>query len=145
MICKICGREEIENPEGICDECKFFNTLYWLMLLVEHMSYLCSDCKKTISSEEFYYSMNRYRKALCTDHQRSRRIPGVTSGLQEMMRQRQSGEVAQDVPQLRTVKEWIAADFETWEKVLRQRDKEALRRTGEGDEANSIYARRRKK
>jgi hypothetical protein len=62
-----------------------------------------------------------------------------------MMRQRQSGEVAQDVPQLRTVKEWIAADFETWEKVLRQRDKEALRRTGEGDEANSIYARRRKK
>jgi len=23
MICKICGTEETENPDGICDDCKF--------------------------------------------------------------------------------------------------------------------------
>lgn len=23
MICKICGSEETENPDGICDECTF--------------------------------------------------------------------------------------------------------------------------
>jgi len=115
------------------------------MLLVEHMSYFCSDCKKTISSEEFYYSMNRYRRALCTDHQRSRTIPGVTSGLQEMMRQRQSGEAAQVVPQLRTVKDWIAADFETWDKVLKQRDEEVVRRTGARDEVKDSYMKRKKK
>ena len=23
MICKICGVNETENPDGICDDCKF--------------------------------------------------------------------------------------------------------------------------
>lgn len=23
MICKICGVEETDNPDGICDDCKF--------------------------------------------------------------------------------------------------------------------------
>jgi len=23
MTCKICGTEETENPDGICDDCKF--------------------------------------------------------------------------------------------------------------------------
>ena len=23
MICKICGVNETDNPDGICDECKF--------------------------------------------------------------------------------------------------------------------------
>jgi len=23
MICKICGTEETDNPDGICDDCKF--------------------------------------------------------------------------------------------------------------------------
>jgi len=24
MICKICGTEETENPDGICDDCMFY-------------------------------------------------------------------------------------------------------------------------
>jgi len=24
MICKICGSEETENPDEICDDCKFY-------------------------------------------------------------------------------------------------------------------------
>jgi hypothetical protein len=23
MLCKICGTEETDNPDGICDDCKF--------------------------------------------------------------------------------------------------------------------------
>lgn len=23
MLCKICGSEETDNPDGICDDCKF--------------------------------------------------------------------------------------------------------------------------
>jgi NMD protein affecting ribosome stability and mRNA decay len=23
MLCKICGVEETDNPDGICDDCKF--------------------------------------------------------------------------------------------------------------------------
>jgi hypothetical protein len=23
MICKICGMEKVDNPDGICDDCKF--------------------------------------------------------------------------------------------------------------------------
>jgi hypothetical protein len=28
----------------------------------------------------------------------------------------------QEIPVLKTVKDWIAADFETWEKVLKNKD-----------------------
>jgi len=71
--------------------------------------------------------MNRYNRALCTDHQRSRSISGTTKGLQDLMRQRHSTEVAQETPQLITVKDWINADFETWAAVLKKKEDDSYR------------------
>ena len=82
------------------------------------MGYYCNDCKKTLSAEEFFYSMNKYHKALCPEHQRRMSICGTTQGLQDLVRERHSNETIKETPVLRTVKDWIAADFETWEKVL---------------------------
>jgi len=67
--------------------------------------------------------MNRYHKALCPDHQRSSSIRGTTKGLQDLVRERHKDELIQEIPVLRTVKDWIAADFETWDKVLKNKDK----------------------
>jgi hypothetical protein len=86
------------------------------------MGYYCNDCKKTLSAEEFFYSMNRYHKALCTDHQRSTSIGGTTKELQDLVRERHKDELVQETPALKTVKDWINADFETWDKVLNNKD-----------------------
>ena len=93
------------------------------------MGYYCNECKKTISAEEFFYSMNRYHKALCSDHQRITSIGGTTKGLQDLVRERHKDELIQETPVLKTVKDWIAADFETWEKVLTKKDTESYRVT----------------
>jgi hypothetical protein len=86
------------------------------------MGYYCSECKKTISAEEFHYSMNRYHKALCRDHQRCNSIRGTTKDLQDLVRERHQDELIQETPVLKTVKDWINADFETWDKVLNKKD-----------------------
>jgi hypothetical protein len=100
------------------------------------MSYYCSECKKSISAEEFYYSMNRYKKALCGDHQRCSSISGTTRELQELVRSRHADEGTAEMPQLKTVKDWINADFDTWDKVLKKKDEERLN-TDRGDEEKS--------
>jgi len=101
------------------------------------MGYYCNDCKKTISAEEFFYSMNRYHKALCTDHQRSSSIGGTTKGLQDLVRDRHKDELVKEIPVLKTVKDWINADFETWDKVLNNKDEGSYRVTVSGDEGKT--------
>jgi len=71
--------------------------------------------------------MNKYHKALCPEHQRRMSISGTTQGLQDLVRERHSNETVKETPVLRTVKDWIAADFKTWDKVLRQRELEKER------------------
>jgi hypothetical protein len=88
------------------------------------MGYYCNECKKIISGEEFHYSMNRYNKALCRDHQRNNSISGTTKELQDLMRDRHNDELIKETPNLKTVKNWIHADFETWDKVLKKEDDE---------------------
>jgi hypothetical protein len=88
----------------------------------EQMGYYCNECKKTISGEEFRYSMNRYKKALCSDHQRSNSICRMIKDLQDLVRDRHKDELLKETPDLKTVKDWIYADFETWDKVLNKRD-----------------------
>lgn len=88
------------------------------------MGYYCNECKKTISGEEFGYSMNRYNKALCSDHQRNNSINRTTKDLQDLMRDRHKDELIKETPILKTVKDWIHADFETWNKVLKKEDDE---------------------
>jgi hypothetical protein len=109
------------------------------------MGYYCNECKKTISAEEFFYSMNRYNKALCSDHQRSRSIRGTTKGLQDLVRERHKDELIQEIPVLKTVKDWIAADFETWEKVLKNKDEGRYSITVSGEELKNSSSKRIKK
>jgi hypothetical protein len=109
------------------------------------MGYYCNECKKTISAEEFFYSMNRYRKALCQDHQRSTSISGTTKGLQDLVRERHHDELVKEIPVLKTVKDWIAADFETWDKVLKNKEEESYRITVSGEEMKNSPLKRNKK
>jgi hypothetical protein len=66
--------------------------------------------------------MNRYHKALCGDHQRSTSIRGTTKDLQDLVRERHQDELIQETPVLKTIKDWINADFETWDKILNKKD-----------------------
>lgn len=81
--------------------------------------------------------MNKYHKALCAEHQRSRSIRGTTQGLQDLVRERHAEEVVQETPLLTTVKDWIAADLKTWEKVLNKKGAESYRVTFSGDEGKT--------
>jgi hypothetical protein len=108
------------------------------------MGYYCNECKKTISMEEFQYSMNRYKKALCSDHQRSNSISGTTKDLQDLVREIHKDELIKETPKLKTVKDWINADFETWDKVLKKEDDESyIIKVSEEDMKNS-YSKRMK-
>ena len=109
------------------------------------MGYYCNECKKTISADEFFYSMNRYKKALCSDHQRSNNISGTTRDLQDLVRERHHDELIKETPALKTVKDWIAADFETWEKVLKNKDDGSYRITVSGEEVKNRDQKRIKK
>jgi len=106
------------------------------------MGYYCNECKKTISGEEFRYSMNRYNKALCRNHQRSNSISGTTKDLQDLVRNRHKDELIKETPSLKTVKDWINADFETWDKVIKKEDDERyIIKVTEEDTKNS-YSKR---
>ena len=89
------------------------------------MGYYCNECKKTISGEEFHYSMNKYKKSLCSNHQYSNSMSGITKDLQDLMRERYKDELIKEIPDLKTVKDWINADFETWDKVIKKEDDES--------------------
>jgi len=106
------------------------------------MGYYCNECKKTISDEEFFYSMNRYHKALCPDHQRSSSIRGTTKDLQDLVRDRHKDELIKETPTLKTIKDWINADFETWDKVLNKKDTESYSITVSGEESKNSSSKR---
>jgi len=109
------------------------------------MGYYCNECKKTISAEEFFYSMNRYNKALCSDHQRSNSIRGTTKDLQDLVRDRHKDELIKEIPTLKTIKNWINADFETWDKVLNKKDTESyIVKVSEEESKNSSSKRIKK-
>ena len=105
----------------------------------------CYECKKTISQDEFFYSMNRYHKALCPDHQRRTCLSGTTKGLQDLVRERHKDELVKEIPVLRTVKDWIAADFETWEKVLKNKEEGRYLVTISGEKGKNKDQKRIKK
>ena len=87
--------------------------------------------------------MNRYHKALCTDHQRSTSIGGTTQDLQDLVRERHTDELIQEIPVLKTVKDGIAADVETWETVLKNSEEERYRITVSGEEGKHRKKRKR--
>jgi hypothetical protein len=89
------------------------------------MEYYCNVCRKTVSEQEYYFSKNRYHRVLCSGCQSDSR--SATKKLQELVRERRDEEAGVEVPRLVTVKDWIAADFETWDKVIKQRELEKER------------------
>ena len=109
------------------------------------MGYYCNECKKTLSAEEFFYSMNRYNKSLCNDHQRSSSIRGTTKDLQDLVRARHKDELIKETPSLKTVKDWINADFKTWDKVLKNKDEGRYSINVSGEEVKNSYSKRSKK
>jgi hypothetical protein len=108
----------------------------------EQMGYYCNECKRTISMEEFFYSMNRYNKALCSDHQHSNRISGTTKELQDLVRDRHKDELVEEIPDLKTIKDWINADFETWDKIVKKEDDERNIIKDSGEDMKNSYSKR---
>jgi len=92
--------------------------------------------------EEFHYSMNRYNKALCSDHQRINRISGTTKDLQDLVRNRHKDELTKEIPNLKTIKDWINADLETWDKVIKKEDDERYSIKVSGEELKNSYSKR---
>jgi len=91
--------------------------------------------------DEFFYSMNRYKKALCSDHQRSIRSE-TTKDLQDLVRNRHKDELIKEIPNLKTIKDWINADLETWDKVIKKKDDDGYSiKVSEEDTKNS-YSKR---
>jgi hypothetical protein len=50
-----------------------------------------------------------------------------------------------ETPALKTVKDWIHADFETWEKVLKNKDEGSYRITVSGEEVKNSSSKRIKR
>ena len=100
--------------------------------------YYCNECKKDITEKEYQYSMNKFRKALCEYHQRDKKISGATKDLRELTRNRHKDELKKEIPKLVTIKDWINADFETWDKVNKKEcDGQYIIKTSDGDAKNS--------
>jgi hypothetical protein len=94
------------------------------------MTYFCAECRQTITTEEFRFSMNKYKKALCSTHQHSVRLNPATRNLQDLIRNRHQDdepttETSIPQPQLKSIKDWIAADMDTWDKAL-NKDKNTI-------------------
>ena len=51
----------------------------------------------------------------------------------------------QEIPVLRTVKDWIAADFEIWDKVLKNKGEGSYLVTVSGEEGKKSSSKRNKK
>jgi hypothetical protein len=88
--------------------------------------------------------MNRYHKALCRDHQRSTSMRGTTKDLQDLVRERHQDVLIKETPELKTIKDWINADFETWDKVLNKKSDGRYSITVSGEELKNCASKRSK-
>ena len=96
------------------------------------MTYFCAECKQTITTEEFRFSMNKYKKPLCSNHQQSNNLNPTTKSLQDLVRNRHKDDVTNEAtetttsttssPQLKTIKDWISADMEAWDKAINKKE-----------------------
>lgn len=84
--------------------------------------YYCNICKKTIAKEMFQYSMNKFNRALCLEHQDNKNksvfLKDKTMSLQELVKKRHSEVIVPRKDALKSIKDWIDADFDSWDKHL---------------------------
>ncbi len=96
------------------------------------MRYYCNICKETITSSEYRYSIEHFNKALCRDHQKEypnkteKKMNTHTKRIQDMLKRSHQSEIKKDTVELKSIKDWIDADFETWDKVLNKKAHESL-------------------
>lgn len=76
--------------------------------------------------------MNKHKKPLCSTHQQNNNISKTTKNLQNLVKHRHKDDVTnesttqtttQPSPQLKTIKDWINADMNTWDKALNKNKK----------------------
>ncbi|MFO7677625.1 MAG: hypothetical protein R6V50_04505 [Thermoplasmatota archaeon] len=85
------------------------------------MNYYCNECKDAITKEEFFFSMNRYKKPLCKLHQTCcMKLTGTTKDLQEFVKKRHTVQRQKESLELISIKDWINADIDTWEKAIKK-------------------------
>jgi len=86
--------------------------------------YYCNICKKTITKEMFQYSMNKFNRALCFEHRdiknKSVFLKDKTMSLQELVKKRHSDVLVPRKDNLKSIKDWIEADFDSWDKELNE-------------------------
>ena len=96
------------------------------------MSYYCGICKETITYAEYRYSIEHFNKALCREHQKEpsnkteKKIDSHTKRIQDMLKRSHQSKIKKDTVELKSIKDWIDADFETWDKVLNKNAHESL-------------------
>ncbi len=78
--------------------------------------YFCNICKKTITEHMFHYSLNKYKKPLCNEHQ-SKTVTPITNKLQDLVNKTYETELQKE-QKLVSIKVWINADFSKWQTQL---------------------------
>lgn len=93
----------------------------------ETKTYYCNICKKTITKSMFQYSMNKYKKPLCQEHQKKEKINNVKEGtkkLQDLVKKRHNEEIKINNIELKSIKDWIEADLDNWaDELNKNKDK----------------------
>jgi len=82
--------------------------------------YFCNVCKKTITEHMFFYSLNKFKRPLCNEHQ-SKTVTPITNKLQDLVKKRHENELQKE-EKLGSIKDWINADFDKWESQLNNKE-----------------------
>jgi hypothetical protein len=72
-------------------------------------------------------------------------MSGPTKDLQELVRNRHKDELQSEVPQLKTIKDWIHADLDTWDKVIKNEGDGRFVVTVSSEELKNKSSKRNKK
>ena len=100
------------------------------------MRYYCGICEETITKGEYQYSKDKFNKALCRAHQneyqKKTKIKPETKRIMEMVKGRHKTDTM--TKKLISIKDWIEADFETWDEELKEKDSHIVISTSKDDD-----------
>ena len=91
-----------------------------------NQEFYCSICKKTISKGAFMYSMDKFEKPLCLEHQKMDKkyenntieLDENTKKIQDLVKRIHKDESRTTDVELTDIKDWINSDIDTWKKML---------------------------
>jgi hypothetical protein len=85
--------------------------------------YFCNVCKKTITEHMFFFSINKFKRPLCNEHQNRSANP-TTNKLQDLVKKRHENELQKE-EKLVSIKDWINADFDKWESQINNKEQDS--------------------